>query len=75
VVEGFLRRARGRRVFVITHGGRSETKRAVTRIYTTREILRMLSDAGFEGFETGGSLEGEPFRLGSPNLLVVARNR
>jgi len=35
----------------------------------------MLSDAGFEGFETLGSLEGEPFRLGSPNLLVVARNR
>jgi len=49
--------------------------RAVTRIYTTREILRMLSDAGFDGFETSGSLEGEPFRLGSPNLLVVACNR
>jgi len=62
-------------VYVITRGGRSETKRAVTRIYTTREILRMLSDAGFEGFEISGSLEGEPFRLGSPNLLVVARNR
>ncbi len=62
-------------VYVITRGGRSETKRAVTRIYTTREILRMLSNAGFEGFETLGSLEGEPFRLGSPNLLVVARNR
>ena len=62
-------------VYVITRGGRSETKRAVTRIYTTREILRMLSDAGFEGFETLGSLEGEPFRLGSPNLLVVARSR
>ena len=62
-------------VYVLTRGDRSETKRAVTRIYTTREILRMLSEAGFADFETFGSLEGEPFRLGSPNLLVVCRNR
>jgi hypothetical protein len=31
----------------------------------------MLSDAGFGELETYGSLEGETFRLGSPNLLVV----
>ena len=59
-------------LYTVTRGDRSETKRAVHRIYTTREILRMLSDAGFEGFETCGSLEGEPFRLGSPRLFVVA---
>ena len=35
----------------------------------------MLSEAGFADFETFGSLEREPFRLGSPNLLVVCRNR
>ncbi|HEY3170966.1 MAG TPA: methyltransferase domain-containing protein [Thermoanaerobaculia bacterium] len=58
-------------VYTITRDGDSETKRAVHRIYTTREILRMLSDAGFGELETYGSLEGETFRLGSPNLLVV----
>jgi SAM-dependent methyltransferase len=59
-------------VYTVTRGDESETKRAVHRIYTTREILRMLSDTGFGGFETCGSVEGEPYRLGSPRLFVVA---
>ncbi len=59
-------------LYTITCGERNETKRAVHRIYTTREILRMLRDAGFEEFETYGSIQGEPFRLGSSVLLVVA---
>jgi SAM-dependent methyltransferase len=59
-------------VYTVTRGDQSETKQAVHRIYTTREILRMLSDAGFGGFETCGSVEGEPYRLGSPRLFVVA---
>jgi hypothetical protein len=32
----------------------------------------MLREAGFGRFETYGSLERDPFRLGSPSLLVVA---
>ena len=59
-------------LYTVTRGDQSETKRAVHRIYTTKEILRMLSDAGFGGFETCGSVEGEPYRLGSPRLFVVA---
>jgi hypothetical protein len=31
----------------------------------------MLSAADLGGFETCGSVEGEPFRLGSPRLFVV----
>ncbi len=58
--------------YTVTRGDRIERKRAVHRIYTTREILRMLSDAGFAGFETFGSIEGELYRLGSPRLFVVA---
>jgi hypothetical protein len=44
----------------------------VHRIYSCSEILRMLREAGFRRFETYGSLERDPFRLGSPSLLVVA---
>jgi ubiquinone/menaquinone biosynthesis C-methylase UbiE len=58
--------------YTITRGELVENKRALHRIYTCREILRMLTDAGFGDFETYGSIRGEPFRLGSPNLLVVA---
>ena len=60
-------------LYTISRGERVEEKRALTRIYTTSEILRLLSDAGFEAFETYGSVGGEAFRLGSPKLLVVAQ--
>ena len=59
--------------YTISRGDRVEKKRALTRIYTASEILRLLSSAGFDDFETYGSVEGEPFRLGSPRLFVVAR--
>jgi SAM-dependent methyltransferase len=58
--------------YTITRGDLVENKRALHRIYACREILRMLTDAGFGNLETYGSVRGEPFRLGSPTLLVVA---
>jgi SAM-dependent methyltransferase len=59
--------------YTVTCGDRTEKKRAVHRIYTARAIFRMLSDAGLSACETFGSLGGDPFRLGSPTLVVVAR--
>jgi SAM-dependent methyltransferase len=59
-------------VYTVTRGDLIENKRAVHRIYTCREILRMLMDAGFSDFEIFGSIAGEPFRLGSPTFVVVA---
>jgi SAM-dependent methyltransferase len=58
-------------LYSVSRGDQSETKRAITRIYTVREILRMMKAAGFSNFETFGSIQGEPFRLGSPGLLVL----
>ena len=60
-------------LYTISCGDRVEEKRALTRIYSASEILRLLSDAGFGSFETYGSVEGEPFRLGSPRLFVIAQ--
>jgi SAM-dependent methyltransferase len=57
--------------YTVTRGDRTEKKRAVHRIYTAREILGMLSEADLSGFETFGSIGGDPFRLGSPTLVVV----
>jgi SAM-dependent methyltransferase len=59
--------------YTISRGDRVEEKRALTRIYTASEVLRLLLEAGFGSFETYGSVEGEPFRLGSPRLLIVAQ--
>jgi ubiquinone/menaquinone biosynthesis C-methylase UbiE len=59
-------------LYTVTRGSEVEKKRAVHRIYTTREILKMLMDAGFGEIETFGSVGGEPYRLGSPRLFVVA---
>jgi ubiquinone/menaquinone biosynthesis C-methylase UbiE len=60
-------------LYTISRGDRVEKKRALTRIYSTNEILRLLSDAGFGSFETYGSVEGEPFHLGSPRLFVIGQ--
>ena len=51
-------------LYTVTRGSEVEKKRAVHRIYTTREILKMLSDVGFAGFETFGSVGGETARRG-----------
>jgi SAM-dependent methyltransferase len=59
-------------LYTVTRGELTETKRAVHRIYTAREIFRLLTDAGFGNLETCGSVGGEPYRLGSPRLFVVA---
>ncbi len=42
------------------------------RVYTYSQIYQMLAGAGFSEIAAYGSLGGEPFRLGSETLLVVA---
>lgn len=61
--------------FTVTRGERSETRLAAHRIYTYRELVRMLEAAGFSDFEAFGSPAQEPFALGSPRLLLVAARR
>lgn len=58
--------------FTISRGERTESRLASHRIYTYREITRMLEAAGFGGFSGYGGLSGEPFRPGSPKLLLLA---
>ncbi len=51
---------------------RVEKKFGSHRLYTYRELCRLLEAAGFVIRETFGTLSREPFRLGSPGLYFVA---
>lgn len=58
--------------YTVTRGAAEETRTARHRIYTWRELDAMFSKAGFSERRSFGSLEGEPFRLGSSRLAIVA---
>jgi len=58
--------------FVFTLGERSETKLASQRVYTVRQVVRMLAEAGLTIRGLFGSPREEPFSLGSHRLLIVA---
>jgi SAM-dependent methyltransferase len=53
--------------------GKVEKKPASQRIYTYRELCRLLAAAGFTDYEGYSSLSREPFKLGSHRLLMVAK--
>jgi hypothetical protein len=45
------------------------------RLYSYRELVRLLETAGFTDVEGVSSMLGEPFRLGSRRLLMTATRR
>jgi SAM-dependent methyltransferase len=52
--------------------GKADTRQASARIYTYRELVRLLEDSGFSNCDAFSSFNQEPYRLGAPHLLVVA---
>jgi len=61
--------------YTFIRDGRAEKKSAFGRIFTYREFCRLVEEAGFEGIEGYASVAQEPYRLGSPNLLLVATKK
>ena len=59
-------------VFEFSKDGRSERKLASQRLYLAGDVVRMLARVGLEMREMFGSIDGDPFGLGSERLLVVA---
>ena len=51
--------------------GVREVRDMSIRLYTYRELVAMLEEAGFGEHEAYGSLEFEPFELGAPWLYLV----
>jgi len=60
--------------YIFERDGTSETRLAKHWIYTAAEIQRMLEKAGFKALEFYGSLESEPFKLGSRELILIAQS-
>jgi ubiquinone/menaquinone biosynthesis C-methylase UbiE len=66
--------AQGRMIthYTFVREGKEETRTGSHRIYTYREICRMLKDAGFTQVESYASLNKDPFKLGANQLLMEA---
>ena len=61
--------------YVCIRGGESEKRSMSARIYSYRELVRLLEEAGFTGVRGYGSLEREPLRLGSRQALMIGTTR
>jgi SAM-dependent methyltransferase len=54
------------------HDGQVEKRPISQRVYTYRELVGLLEQAGFSRCEAFGSLTGEPYRFKAPRSLLVA---
>ncbi|MFI9556797.1 SAM-dependent methyltransferase [Nonomuraea endophytica] len=59
--------------FTFRRGEQEHRGTSVQHVYTTAEVVRLVTEAGFTGVELYGGPDGAPYRLGSPRLLLVAR--
>ena len=57
--------------WTFVRGGQTEKKRLSLRLYTYRELIGLLEQAGFGNHQAYGSLDWEPFGLGSTWLYLV----
>jgi len=55
--------------------GDIDTRPTASYVFTVAEICRMQADAGLQIVELLGSVSGEPYRIGSPNLILVSVKR
>jgi SAM-dependent methyltransferase len=61
--------------YTFVRGGSQEMKTAHTWIFTTGELRHMFDACGLEVESMLASPKGEPFRLGSPRLILIASKR
>ena len=61
--------------YTFIRDGKVDKRPASQRIYTYSDLVRLLGEAGFETISSYGSLNEEPFKLGSQRLLIVAQKR
>lgn len=59
--------------YTFVRDGQAQTQTGLHWVYTIREVCQFLREVGFETRERLKSLEGEPYEVGSPVLLLVAQ--
>jgi SAM-dependent methyltransferase len=58
--------------YTFVRDGKVETREASSGVYTVAEIQRLLVGVGLRVIAVYGSLDQQPFQLGSPRLILVA---
>lgn len=61
--------------YTFIRDGKSHEETGLHWVYTLRETRQFLEEAGLEPKEMFGSVEGEPFKVGSPLVILVAEKR
>lgn len=61
--------------YTFVRGDSIETRASASYVFTAAELGRMFETAGFEVTALFGSVVGEPFQLGSRELVMVSRRR
>jgi SAM-dependent methyltransferase len=61
--------------YTFVRGGEVETRPTSSYVFTTGELCRMHADAGLQPLELLGSLNAEPYQMGSPRLLLVSAKK
>lgn len=61
--------------YTFVQDGKIETRSSSHWVYTVAEIRRLLDQVGLTTQALHGSLDGQPFQLGSPRLLLVAQKQ
>jgi len=61
--------------YTFMRDGVAETRTGCQWVYTAGEVRALLAAAGFATLSTHGAIDGTPFGLGSPLLIVVAEKR
>ena len=58
--------------YTFLQGGVADLRHSSSYVFTSRELVSMLTSAGFSSVALHGDLQGTPFRLGSERLWIVA---
>jgi SAM-dependent methyltransferase len=61
--------------YTFVRGGVIETRPTAHYVFTSAGLRRMLGAAGFETLSFHGGMADEPYQLGSPRLVIIARRR
>jgi SAM-dependent methyltransferase len=61
--------------YTFVRGGAVETRPTASYVFTVRELCRMHEEAGLRPVELLGSMNGDPYQLGSPRLILVSAKK